>query len=266
MRYITLRNGVRMPILGFGTARMKGLECKEAVKKAILCGYELIDTADMYENEADIGNALLESNVKRENLFITSKLYSKTNTYLKATNQIHKLLSLLNTSYIDLVLIHEPFETDYEVYKALEEFYNKGIIKAIGVSNFNEEYLSSFIKKVNIIPMINQVECHPYFQELKLKEYLDSNNIIMESYSPFISGLVDIKEDKVLKEIAMNHNKTPYQIILNYLTNLNIICIPKTTSIIRMKENLDIFNFKLTEDEINKIKELDTNKSYYGWY
>lgn len=266
MQYIKLRNNIKMPMIGYGTARLLGNECYNSVKDAIKAGYRHFDTASMYNNEAFVGKAIYDSGIPRNEFFITTKLYHVTNNYDLAIAQINKSLEDLKTDYIDLLLIHEPFIGDDIVYKAIIDEYKKGKVKAIGVSNFNIEYLNEFINKVDIIPMVNQVECHPYFQELKLQEYMKQYGIIMESYSPFTSSVIDIDKDKALLEISNRYNKSIRQIILRYLIQKGIPSIPKTSKIERMKENIDVFSFELSNEDINIIEGLDLNKSLFGWY
>lgn len=264
MKYKELYNGVKMPILGLGTARNNGDSCRNMVSCAIKLGYRLIDTARMYDNEIDIYKGIIDSKINRNELFITTKLDHEVNTYTKALDVVNKTLKNLNTTYLDLVLIHEPFSNDIVIYKALEDLYDKGIIKAIGVSNFSKDYLIEFIKKVRIKPMINQVEYHILHQQFSLKEYLDENDISLESYAPFMSGFYNIKDLK-LDEMALKYHKTVYQIILKYIISNDVICIPKAQKLSKLKENYDIFEFELEKKDINYLKNLNKNMSFYGW-
>lgn len=266
MKVIKLYNNIEMPIIGFGTARLEGKDCIDAVKEAIQAGYRLIDTAQMYHNEREVGIAIKESGVKRDELFITSKIYSISKSYELAKKAINKSLENLGVDYIDLMLIHEPYDEAVEMYKALEEAYNVGKLKAIGISNFNEKRYLSFIKNVSIKPMVNQVECHIYNDREALMNTLQANNTVMESWSTFTALKRNVFEEPVLVEIARKHNKTVAQIILNYFTSKGIVVIPKSKSPNRMKENLDSFNFTLDTEDKNKIKQLNEDLTLFDWY
>lgn len=266
MKYLTLYNGLKMPLLGFGTARMNGEECYNAVINALECGYRHIDTAHMYLNEEVIGKAIISSNISRDELFITSKLCSFTNTYMSAKKRIDDMLKELQTSYVDLLLLHEPFEGDKEVYRAIEEAYNEGKAKSIGVSNFDVSYLDSFIKDVKIKPMVNQIECHPYFMQRELLSYLDKNDIKATAYAPLTQGLKNIFNEPILIELSNKYKKTIPQIILSYLMSLGIAVIPKSSHKERIVENYNVFDIELSKEDILKIAKLDEFHSLYEWY
>lgn len=266
MKYLKLNNGKEIPALGFGTWDLRGTECEKCILDAIEVGYRLIDTAQMYGNEKEIGNALKKTSVPREELFITSKVCRPNNSYQGTKDAIQTSLSNLQLDYIDLYLIHEPYRESKEMYRALQESYEAGLIKAVGISNFNISLYNNLIKSCDIIPAINQVEAHVYFQQTKLHEVLQKHGTIMEAWSPFTAGRRNVFKDYTLLEIASKHNKTVAQIILRFFIQNNIIAIPKSSHKHRMEENMDVFDFNLDTDDINKIIQLDQNKTLFGWY
>ena len=261
MEYIKLNNKIKMPILGFGTYGTNHTE--EDVLKAIHAGYRLIDTAQWYHNEKEVGNAIKKSEIPREEFFITSKTI--TNGYKSTIDGIKKSLEQLQTDYIDLMIIHWPLGNDIETYKALEHCYKEGLIKAIGLSNFNEEQCNEIIKNCEIIPAVNQIETHIYWQQKKMHKFLEKHNIYHEAYSPFGEGFNNIFNDPMITSIAKKHHKTTAQIMLRFLTMENIIVIPKSSKLERIEENIDIFDFQLTKEEIKIIRDLDIKKSCSGW-
>ena len=266
MKHITLNNGIKMPIIGFGTWPLKGEGCERAVIDALEVGYRLIDTAQMYKNEKEVGNAIKKSKIPREEIFITTKICSPNTTYNKTKEAINKSLKELQLEYIDLMLIHEPYGSSLEMYKAMEEAYKEGKIRAIGISNFNINEYNHFIKNCKIIPTINQVEAHIFFRKKDLQETMKRHKTIMEAWSPLAAGKEKIFENRILINIGKKYNKTPAQIALKYLVQNNIIIIPKTSNKERMKENIDILDFKLSDTDIAQISKLDKNKSLFGWY
>ena len=266
MKHITLNNGIKMPIIGFGTWPLKGEDCERAVIDALEVGYRLIDTAQMYKNEKEVGNAIKKSKIPREEIFITTKICSPNTTYKKTKEAINKSLKELQLEYIDLMLIHEPYGSSLEMYKAMEEAYKEGKIRAIGISNFNINEYNHFIKNCKIIPTINQVEAHIFFRKKDLQETMKRYKTIMEAWSPLAAGKEKIFENRILINIGKKYNKTPAQIALKYLVQNDIIIIPKTSNKERMKENIDILDFELTDTDIAQISKLDKNKSLFGWY
>lgn len=266
MKYVTLNNGIKMPIVGFGTARLTEKACIDAVKNAISSGYRLIDTAQMYHNESEVGIAIKESGVNREELFITTKIYSPSRSYVSAKKAINESLNNLGLDYIDLMLIHEPYDEAEEMYKALEDAYKEGKLRAIGVSNFNVERYLSFISKVSIIPAVNQVECHIYYQEKELQTVLESHGTVMESWSSLTALKRDILNDPVLISLGKKYNKTSAQIALKWLITRNIIIIPKSINKQRVLDNINLFDFELEKEDIETISKLDEGESLFGWY
>lgn len=261
IKYITLNNGIKIPMLGFGTYGLKNTE--KDVINTLHSGYRLIDTAQWYNNEKEVGNAIKKSQIPREEIFITSKTI--TDGYSETIEGVKQSLERLQTNYIDLMVIHWPQQNDIETYKALETCYKEGLIKAIGLSNFNENQCQKIIKNCKIIPAVNQIETHIYWQQKKMHNFLKNNNICHEAYSPFGEGFNDIFKDVTINEIAKKHNKTSAQVMLNFLISEDIIVIPKSSNEERIKENIDIFDFTLTKEDISKIRELDLKKSCSNW-
>lgn len=263
MKYLTLNNGIKMPQIGLG---IYDLNEEKAILDAIDLGYRLFDTAQMYKNETLLGNAIKKSNIPREEFFITTKLYYPSKSYELAKKAIDKSLESLQLDYIDLMLIHEPYKESLEMYKALEEAYKEGKIKAIGISNFNEELYLDFIKKCNIIPAINQVEAHVFYIKKNLQKIMKEKGTLLEAWSPLCAGKHDIFNNEVLISIGKKYDKTPAQIALKYLLSRDIIIIPKSSHKDRLLENISLFDFELTNEDIEKIETLNENKSLFGWY
>lgn len=265
MEYTLLNNGIQMPLIGLGTWDLNGKECIEVVSLAIQLGYQLIDTAQMYGNEKEVGLGIMKSGVPRSHLFITTKICRNSNSYEKAKQAIETSLKNLNLDYIDLLLIHEPYHQGPEMYRALEEAYMSGKIKAIGVSNYDEKWYQEFIKKCKIIPAVNQVENHIYYQKWKLHKLLRVNGTAMQAWSPLAQGQIKLSDQRVLKMIGEKYNKTPQQIALRFLIQRGISVIPKTKHETRLIENIDIFDFYLTDEEMEQIHQLDQNKTLFSW-
>lgn len=254
-----------MPMIGFGTWDIRGKDCIECVKNAISCGYRMIDTAIMYGNEKEVGKGIKESGIEREEIFLTSKLDSSCNSYLKAKEGILRSLEYMDMEYIDLFLIHEPYENNLDMYRALCEAYEKKLVKAIGVSNFNKRRLDNFLKECGIIPAVNQIESHVFYPQLELVKYLEKNKIAAQAWGPLAQGKVKIFENDILKRTGEKYGKTAAQVALRYLVQLGISVVPKTTSEKRMKENINIFDFRLTEDEMIEISKLNKNQTLSPW-
>ena len=265
MEYITLNNQVTMPILGLGTYRLKGKSGIETIKNAIILGYTLIDTAQMYQNEKEVGIAIKESNVNRENLFITTKICTPNTTYEKTEKAIDVSLKNLQTDYIDLLLIHEPYDTSTEMYKAFENAYKTGKIRAIGISNFNESEYLNFIDKCSVIPAINQVECHILYNKKELQHTMKKYGTILMGYSPFAQRKGNLFVDNDIINIRKKYNKTSSQVMLRYLIQRGIPTIPKASSVERLNENLDVFDFTLNDNDMQIINSKNQNKSFFGW-
>ena len=261
MNHVTLNNGSKMPQLGYGVWQVPDEEAKPAVTTALKTGYRLIDTATIYENEKGVGQAIAESSIPREDLFITTKLWNADQGYENALKAFDDSLERLGLDYVDLYLIHWPtpkFDLYVESYKAMEKMYKEGRAKAIGVSNFDIEHLERILNECEVVPTVNQVECHPYFQQKELKEFCAKHNIFIESYCPLMNGR-DVLQDEVIKELATKHGKTAAQVILRWHLQEGSIVIPKSVTPSRIEENFNLFDFELSADDLAKIAELNRN-------
>lgn len=262
MKNVTLNNGVEMPILGYGVYQVTDLrECERGVIDAIEAGYRSIDTASAYHNEEAVGAAIKNSGVAREALFITTKLWLQDAGYEKAKKAFEISLKKLGLDYLDLYLIHQPFNDVYGSWRAMEELYHEGKIRAIGVSNFRPDRLMDFMLYNEIKPAVNQIETHPYFQQIDNQKFLQENNVQHESWSPLGQGKLNVLGDKLLQSIAENHDKSVAQVVLRWLIQRNIVVIPKSVHKERIIENFNVFDFELTEKELADIKTLDRGYS-----
>lgn len=253
-----------MPILGFGVFQVTDLaECERGVIDAIETGYRLIDTAESYMNEEAVGRAIKASGVTREELFVTTKLFIKSNGYEEAKKGFEKSLKKLQLDYLDLYLIHQPFGDVYGEWRAMEELYKEGKIRAIGVSNFQPDRLIDLIIHNEIVPAVNQVETHPFHQQHEAQQFMIDNNVQIESWGPFAEGKNDLFHNELLKSIGEKHNKSIAQVVLRWLTQRGIVAIPKSVKKERMAENLNSLDFELTPDEMDKIKTLDSKTSAF---
>lgn len=261
MEKVKLNNGVEMPVLGFGVMLMMGNDCETAVLNAIEAGYRLFDTAELYGNEQAVGNALKRTGVSREELFITTKFGSKEAGYEKTNAAFQKSLAALQLDYVDLYLIHQPFGDIFGSWRAMQELYNAGKIKAIGVCNFLPDRLMDLAVNSGFTPAVNQVETHPFHQQIETQKFLKDNGVQMEAWGPFAEGMNGIFTNEVLAAIGAKHNKTVAQVILRWLTQRGVVAIPKSARKERMIENISIFDFKLTDEDMQRIQTLDTKKS-----
>lgn len=262
MQYLSLNNGIRIPQLGYGVWKVPNEGAATAVGQALKAGYRLIDTAKIYGNEVGVGQALAASDVPREDLFITTKVWNSDQGYDNTLNAFDESLEKLGLDYVDLYLIHWPtpkFDTYVETYKALEKIYYDGRAKAIGVCNFEIEHLQRILEECEVKPAVNQVECHPYLQQKELKQFCQEHDILLEAYSPLMNG-TKVIEDPVIKEIAELHGKTPAQVILRWHLQTDVIVIPKTVTPSRMQENLNVFDFELSPSDMDQIAALDRNE------
>jgi len=261
MEYVTLNNGLEMPKLGFGVWLVPDDEAETAVKNAIEVGYRSIDTAMVYKNEEGVGRAIATSDVPREELFITTKLWNSDQGYEETLKAFDESLERLGLDYVDLYLIHWPMpkEDKYvDTYKALEKLYHDGKVKAIGVCNFHIEHLQRLLDECDVVPVLNQVECHPYLQQAELKAFCKEHDIYLEAWSPLMNGK-DVLNDEVIMGIAEVHGKTPAQVILRWHLQYDNIVIPKSVTPSRIKENFQVFDFQLTDEEMKKIAGLNRN-------
>ena len=262
---ITLNNGIKMPKIGFGVFRMTNEnECEEAVMNAIQSGYRLIDTAAAYGNEEAVGRAIKQSDVKREELFITTKLWITETNYELAKKGFERSLEKLGLDYLDLYLIHQPYNDYYGAWRALEELYNEGKIRAIGIDNFTNDKVADFIFFNKIKPTVNLVECNAFYQRKEECEYLKKQNIQMQAWSPLSAGQNRLFENKTLIDIAKSHNKTVAQVVLRWLIQRGIVPIVKSSNLSRMKENIDVFDFELSSEEMQMIFALDTGRTCFS--
>lgn len=263
MEYITLNNGVKMPLLGYGVYQISKEECESCVLDAIKVGYRLIDTAQSYFNEEAVGNAIEKCGVPREELFITTKVWISNYGYDKTRQSVLNSMEKLKVDYLDLVLLHQPFGDYYGAYHALEDLYKEGKLRAIGVSNFYPDRLSDICAFNEITPQINQVETNPFNQQIEAQENMIKNNVQIEAWAPFGEGRNDMFNNPILKEIANKYKKSVAQVILRWLTQRGVVALAKSVNLNRMQENFTIFDFKLSDNDMNAIKYLDTKNSLF---
>lgn len=262
---ITLNNGLTMPKIGYGVFRMTDAEaCEEAAVQAIRAGYRLIDTAAAYGNEEAVGKAIRRCGVPREELFITTKLWITDTSYEGAKRGFERSMEHLGLDYLDLYLIHQPYNDYYGAWRALEELYAVGKIRAIGVDNFTPDKLADFMFWNKVKPAVNLVECNPFFQREDERAYMESKDIQMQAWSPLSAGQANLFRNETLCAIAANHKKTAAQVVLRWLTQRGIVPIVKSANPQRMKENLSIFDFTLTEAEMRQIAALDTGHTCFA--
>ncbi len=264
MQMITLNNGVKMPILGYGVYQIEDIkECQRCVEDALEVGYRSIDTAQSYFNEEAVGAAIKASGIKREEIFVTTKLWINHVSEAKAPKAFESSLKKLGLDYVDLYLIHQPYNDVYGAWRAMSKLYKEGRIKAIGVSNFYPDRLADFCLNNEITPALNQIECNPFHQQHEAQEILKEYNVAMESWAPFGEGRKDMFSNATLTQIGKQYNKSVAQVILRWLVQRNIIVIPKTTKKERMIENFSIFDFVLSEADMAAIAKLDDKNSLF---
>ncbi|WP_019240564.1 MULTISPECIES: aldo/keto reductase [Bacillus] len=263
MEYVKLNNGVNMPKLGFGVFQIPKEECEKCVLDAIKVGYRHIDTAQSYFNEEEVGNAISKCGVPREELFITTKVWIDNYGYEKAKQSVLKSMQKLKVDYIDLVLLHQPYSDYYGAYRALQDLYEQGKIRAIGVSNFSPDRLADIAAFNKVTPQINQVETNPLHQQIQAQQNMIERNIQIEAWAPFGEGKNNMFQNPVLKEIADKYNKSVAQIILRWLMQRDVVALAKSSQVERMKENFEIFDFRLSKEDMDKIATLDTKTSLF---
>jgi diketogulonate reductase-like aldo/keto reductase len=264
MQKVKLNNGVEMPILGFGVFQVTDLaECERSLIDAIETGYRLIDTAASYGNEEAVGRAIKINGVKREELFITTKLWIQSNGYEGTKKAFENSLKRLQLDYLDLYLIHQPFGDVYGEWRAMQDLYKEGRVRAIGVSNFHPDRLIDLIIHNEIVPAVNQIETHPFHQQIEMQKFLEENKVQIESWGPFAEGKNNIFHNELLLSIGKKYNKSIAQVILRWLIQRGVVAIPKSVRKERMEENFNIFDFKLSEEDMNEIKQLDTKASLF---
>ena len=263
MDYVTLNNGVKMPKLGYGVYQTPPEETERCVLDAIRIGYRSIDTAQAYGNEEGVGNAMVKCGLPREELFITTKIWISNYGYEKAKASIEESLKKLQTNYIDLLLLHQPFGDYYGAYRAMEEAYKEGKVRAIGVSNFYPDRYLDIFHFSEIKPAVNQVETHVFQQQKVAKKYMEKNGTQIMSWGPFAEGKNDYFQNPVLKEIGEKYGKSVAQVALRFLLQSDVVVIPKSTHENRMQENFNVFDFTLSNEDMEKIQALDTGKSLF---
>jgi len=264
MQKVVLNNGVEMPILGFGVFQVPDLEeCERSVVDAISVGYRLIDTAASYGNEEAVGKAIKRSGIAREDLFITTKLWIQSNGYEGTKKAFENSLKRLQLDYLDLYLIHQPFGDVYGEWRAMQDIYKEGRVKAIGVSNFQPDRLIDLIIHNEIVPAVNQIETHPFHQQNETQKFLQENNVQIESWGPFAEGKNNIFHNELLLSIGHKYNKSIAQVIIRWLTQRGVIAIPKSVRKERIEENFNSLNFELSNEDMEAIKTLDTNASLF---
>ena len=261
MKEVRFNNGVMMPAVGFGVYQIPKSETTQAVLDALEVGYRLIDTAASYFNEKEVGNAIVQSGIKREDVFITSKLWVQDYEYEDALKAFDNSLKALGVEYIDLYLLHKPYGNYYAAWRALEKLHREGLIRAIGVTSFSNERLQDLFLHNEVKPALNQLETNPFFQQNDANTFLQAEGIVHEAWAPFAEGQKDIFNNPTLKTIATAHDKTVAQVILRWLNQRNVVVIPKSVRKDRMIENFNSFDFTLSEAEMATIAELDTGKS-----
>lgn len=263
MEFVTLNNGVKMPVLGYGVYQVDPAETERCVLDAVDVGYRSIDTAQAYGNEEGVGNAIVKCGVPREELFLTTKVWITNAGYEKAKSSIEDSLRKLRSEYIDLLLIHQPFNDYYGTYRAMEEAYRMGKVRAIGVSNFYPDRFVDLANFCEIVPAVNQVETHVFQQQKKARPILKKYGTQIESWGPFAEGKNEIFSNPVLMEIGHRYGKSTAQVALRFLLQSGVVVIPKSTKKERMKENFQVFDFVLTDAEMRRIEALDTGESLF---
>lgn len=267
MEYVTLSNNIKMPILGYGVYQVTKEECEQCVLDALKAGYRSIDTAQSYFNEEEVGTAIQKSGVPREDIFLTSKVWIEHYGYEKCKKSVEESLRKLQTDYLDLMLLHQPFSDYYGAWRALEDLYEEGKIRAIGVSNFYPDRMVDIASFARIRPMVNQVETHPHNQQITAKQYMDKYNVQIEAWAPFGEGRGGLFEDVTLKEIGEKYGKSTAQVMLRWHIQRGVVVIPKSTHYDRMVENFNVFDFELTDTDMEKITALDkAESSFFSHY
>ena len=263
MKYVKLNNGVEMPILGYGVYQVDAAECEKCVSDAIDVGYRLIDTAQSYHNEEGVGAAVKKSSINRNEFFIVTKLWISNYGYEKAKKSIDESLKKLQTDYIDLLLLHQPFNDYYGAYRAMEEAYKEGKLRAIGVSNFYPDRFVDLCRFVDVKPAVNQVETHVFNQQKEARKYMEKYGTRIMAWGPFAEGKNNMFTNETLVSVGKKYEKSSAQVALRFLTQEGIVVIPKSVKKERMEQNFNIFDFELTNEEIEQIRTLDLGHSLF---
>lgn len=263
MEYVTLSNGVKMPILGYGVYQVTQEECERCVSDALEVGYRSIDTAQSYFNEEQVGSAIKKSGVKREDIFLTSKVWVEHYGYEECKKSVEESLRKLGTDYLDLMLLHQPFADYYGAWRALEDLYEEGKLRAIGISNFYPDRMVDIASFARIRPMINQIETHPLFARAEDHKWMEKYGVAHEAWAPFGEGRGGLFENETLKAIGEKYDKSAAQVMLRWNIQRGVIVLPKSTHKERMIQNLDVFDFALSDEDMTAIAGLDTNTSAF---
>ena len=263
MEYATLSNGIQMPMLGYGVYQVTKDECERCVLDALKVGYRSIDTAQSYFNEEEVGSAIQKSGVRRDEVFLTTKVWIEHYGYEAAKQSVLTSMEKLKTDYLDLCLLHQPFADYYGAWRALEELYDAGRLRAIGISNFYPDRMVDIASFARIRPMVNQVEAHPFHQQAPAKEYMDKYGVRMEAWAPFGEGRGGLFENETLRDISAQYGKTAAQVMLRWHIQRGVVVIPKTTHIERMEENFNVFDFALSDGDMLAIAALDKKESAF---
>ena len=263
MEYLTLQNGVKMPQLGYGVYQVSKDECERCVLDALKVGYRHIDTAQSYFNEEEVGNAIVKSGIPRKELFITTKVWVEHYGYDATKESVYTSMRKLKCDYIDLVLLHQPFGDYYGAWRALEDMYAEGKIRAIGISNFYPDRMVDICSFSRIRPMVNQVETHPFNQQVDAQEWMKKYGVQIEAWAPFGEGRGGLFTNETIAKIAQKYNKSVAQVILRWEIQRGIVVIPKSTHIERMEQNIDVFDFALSEEDMAVMASLDKKKSSF---
>lgn len=264
METVKLNNGIKMPILGFGVFQIPDLkECENSVLDALETGYRLVDTAAAYMNEPAVGNAIKKSGVSREDLFITTKLWLQDTGYENTKKAFDNSLNKLGLDYLDLYLIHQPYGDVHGSWKAMEELYKAGKVRAIGVSNFHPDRVMDLIVFNEVVPAVNQIETHPFQQQSENQRFLQENGVQIESWGPFAEGKNGLFQNEVLTDIGRKYNKSVAQVVLRWLIQRGVVAIPKSVRKERIRENFEVFDFELNDEDMNAIASLDKKTSIF---
>lgn len=263
MQYVKLNNGVQMPVLGFGVYQVDPAETERVVFDALQTGYRALDTAAAYRNEEAVGRAIQRSGIPRKELFVTTKLWIQDAGYESAKKAFDRSMKNLQLDYLDLYLIHQPYGDYYGAWRAMEELYKEGRIRAIGVSNFLPDRVMDLMLHNEVKPAVNQIETHPFYQRIGDQKFLADNDIQIESWGPFAEGKNGIFQNELLQSIGRKYNKSVAQVVLRWLIQRGVIVIPKSVRKDRMAENFDVFDFELSDEDMAAVKSLDTGKSVF---
>lgn len=263
MEYVTLRNGVKMPQLGYGVYQVSKEECERCVLDALKVGYRHLDTAQSYFNEEEVGNAIVKSGIPREEIFLTTKVWIEHYGYEETKKSVFESLQKLKSNYIDLVLLHQPFGDYYGAWRSLEDLYAQGIIRAIGISNFYPDRMVDICSFARIAPMVNQVETHPHNQQIEAQKWMEKYDVQIEAWAPFGEGRGGLFTDETIAKIAAKYNKTVAQVILRWELQRGIVIIPKSVHIERMEQNFNVFDFELSKEDMVTMASLDKKQSSF---